>query len=185
MKALMKLGVGAALSALAGMSYATLLDGKTLNLLFFSGPDRNTPVDTYSNDNFVVGPGVEFPPDPFSESSEDFSDTQITLVFTATDSSPSGGFFGDRISDVLGQVGPFTSFTVNPSTTAVGFDQSRLSFDQDTLFINYAGFSFTTGDQLVFDINAPPVPEPDAYALMLFGLGAVGTVARRCRSTQQ
>jgi hypothetical protein len=184
MKSLMKLGVGAALLALAGISNATLLYGKTLNLQFISGPDSNTPVDTYSNVDFVVGPGIEFPPDPFSESSEDFSDTKITLVFTATDSSPSGGFFGDRISDVLDQVGPFTSFTVNPSTTAVGFDQSRLSFDQNTLFINYAGFSFTTGDQLVFDINTAPVPEPDAYALMLLGLGAVGTVARRRRITQ-
>jgi len=183
MKSLMKLGVGGALLALAGMSNAALLDGKTLNLQYFSGPDKNTPADTYFNGNFVVGPAVEFLPDQNSESSEDFSDTQITLVFSAKGSDQSGAaVVVDRIYDVFGQVAPFTSFTVNPSTTVVGFDQSRLSFDENNLFIDYTGLSYTTGQKLVFDITAAPVPEPETYALMLAGLAAVGAVARRGKS---
>jgi len=184
MKSLMKLGVGGALLALAGMSNAALLDGKTLNDLYFSGPDKNTPVETYFNGNFVVGPGFELLPDLSigADAALDVSDTQITLVFAA--SFAGGGSVGvfDRISDVFGQVRPFTSFTVNPSTTVVGFDQSRLSFDENNLFIDYTGLSYTTGQKLVFDVAAVPVPEPETYALMLAGLAAVGAVARRRKS---
>jgi len=186
MKSLMKLGVGGALLALAGISNATVLDSKKLTLEYFYGLDKNTPVVTYFKGNFFVGPAVEFLADPsvYANASVDFSDTQITQVFaTSFAGGGSVGFF-NRISDTFGQVGPFTSFTVDSSTTVVGFDQSRLSFDENTLFIDYAGISYNIGDKLVFDINAAPVPESETYALMLLGLGAVGSAVRRRRITQ-
>ena len=181
MKPLMKLGVGSALLALAGMSNATLLDGKTLNIQYFV-PDLSSLVPTVYSGNLVVGPGVELvdPARTNFDASVDFSDTQITVMYHYTDTDYSGSFVGARVNDVLGQINPFTSFTINPSTTALGFNQSRLSFDSDNLFINFAGFSYTAGTQLVLDITATaPVPEPETHALMLLGLGAVGWAARR------
>lgn len=180
MNSLIKLGVGGALLTLASMSNAALLDGETLNVQYFF-PDLNTPIDTPFNGNLVVGPGVELidVAHTFFDSSADFSDTQIKVVFSFTDVEFDGDFVGARVSDVFGQIRPFTSFTVNASSTALGFGQNRLSFDQNNLFINFAGYSYVAGTQLVFDIAAAPVPEPEISALMLLGLGVLGSVARR------
>lgn len=180
MSSLMKLCVGAAVVALTGLSHAALLDGKTLNVQYFA-PNLMSPIATIYGGNFVVGPGVELV-DPTGDDFDafvDFSDTRITVNFNATDVEFRGAFVGARLSDVLGQIESFSSFTVNSSSTALGFAQSRLSFDQNNLFVNFAGYSYKSGTQLVFDIAAEPVPEPETYALMLLGLGAVGWAARR------
>ena len=180
MSSLMKLCVGAAVVALSGLSNAALLDGKTLNVQYFA-PNLMSPVSTVYSGNLVVGPGVELV-DPTRinfDASVDFSDTQIKVTYHFTDIDFSGSFVGARLNDVLGQIESFSSFTVNSSSTALGFAQSRLSFDQNNLFINFAGYSYKSGTQLVFDIAAEPVPEPETHALMLLGLGAVGWAARR------
>jgi hypothetical protein len=183
MKSLMKFAVGGALLALAGLSNATLLDGKTLRFQYF-GPDLASPVSLVYNGDVVVGPGVELvDPTGSVDASVDFSDTQIKLSFIDSGVEDSGTFVGVRLRDVLGQIDPFTSLSVNPSSTALGFAQSRLSLNENNLFLNLAGFSYTEGTQLLLDINAAPIPEPETYALMLAGLAVLGATVRRRKSS--
>jgi hypothetical protein len=39
--------------------------------------------------------------------------------------------------------------------------------------------SFTAGYYAVANVPTPAVPEPEAYAMLLAGLGVVGAIARR------
>lgn len=69
--------------------------------------------------------------------------------------------------------------------TAAGLSNSLLDITLDsTLFANAAGSSFVKASldttQLSFGVaQVPPVPEPEAYLMLLTGLGMVGMAARR------
>lgn len=140
---------------------------------------------------FIVGPGVESfgifgSGGPFI--SADFSDTSLTLTF---------------LPDSIGFSGPATSccFPVtfngleferlDPSTnfpsivTVSGLDASRVNRIDDILMVNFMDRSFLRDDQIVInfgsqdDLNAPSVPEPAAWMMMIAGFGVVGSAMRR------
>lgn len=69
---------------------------------------------------------------------------------------------------------------LNPSSTVAGFDQSRLIFTSNTLQFNFEGLRFRAGDQIRADVlfQGSSVPEPSAWIVMIFGLGAIGLTMR-------
>src|SRR4029077_655437 len=69
--------------------------------------------------------------------------------------------------------------TVDGSTTMSGFDDSRVSFTDDEILVNWAGLSYT--DCTTVKINftfGVPVPEPSSGLLVGCGLLAVAYFRR-------
>jgi hypothetical protein len=77
--------------------------------------------------------------------------------------------------------------TLNSNSTAVGFDQSRLSFSSDTLQFNFQGLRLRAGDQISADVNfqGSPVPEPDMWIVMIVGLGGIGCAMRATKKQRR
>jgi hypothetical protein len=96
------------------------------------------------------------------------------LSFTFTDTTTSGSVSnGQQGAGVLsyvilgsGTVAAFTPYTMgNAYDLVLGFNDG-LQVDGDY-------------DDLVVGLRLSPIPEPESYALMLAGLGAIGFMARR------
>jgi PEP-CTERM motif len=103
----------------------------------------------------------------------------LDFLFTDTTTSTSvgnGGSFGQFTSYVVlgtyDNVGAFTPFTAGGQYALVlGFnDGAQVDGDYD---------------DMVVGLNVAAVPEPETYALLIAGLGAVGFVSRRRRSMTQ
>lgn len=79
------------------------------------------------------------------------------------------------------------SATVNPSSTLVGLDDNRLTFEGNNLFVNVASLSFQPTSIFRIDLTAistevPPeasIPLPATTWMMLLGLVCLGTVRSR------
>lgn len=79
---------------------------------------------------------------------------------------------------------------VNAFDLGLNFDQSLLynvqSGDVGYAYFNLSGHSgiahFEAFSPSSFVINAPAVPEPETYAMLLLGLGLLGFIARRSKS---
>lgn len=100
-------------------------------------------------------------------------------------SNPAFGSYTDALvcaSCRNGGSGAFASTLTFAVTDATGISESNF-------VANHLGFTFSadliatatgvTGAVANGNLIAPPVPEPETYALMLAGLGALGFVARR------
>lgn len=68
------------------------------------------------------------------------------------------------------------SFVTGAGGVAAAFDKLVLGFDSGTAYLNVHTTLFAGGEIRGF---LHPVPEPETYALMLVGLGAIGLIARR------
>lgn len=73
---------------------------------------------------------------------------------------------------------------LDPSSTVVGFDQTRLSYSSDSLFFNFSGLSFRASDRISANVTfiGTSVPEPGTWAFMLLGFGLIGGAMRSARS---
>ena len=80
----------------------------------------------------------------------------------------------------------YSQITFNGGVVPAGATAAFIEFSQaiGPIGIGPAGENFFAGKVLIDDIYlgvAAPVPEPESYALMLAGLGVVGSIARRRR----
>lgn len=71
------------------------------------------------------------------------------------------------------------NFIYDAGNSTIGFSQSRIFTSGDTMTISLDDLQGGAG-QLVLNL-ASPVPEPETYAMLLAGMGLVGTIAQRRR----
>lgn len=128
--------------------------------------------------NVVSDTGTSFAGVAFGAVHLTISDSQIVFNnFWTSDSFTYGSFSGFLVKDLSKS---FASASFNSATTMAGLAQSNIKLDGNSLWLDWAGKSFTPGTQVILDVKTvSPVPEPDAYAMMLAGVAFVGLLSRR------
>ena len=175
-----KLFASLALLLSVSVAHATLLDGKTVGFQYYY-PDLSSPYNYSANGSYLVGEGVEVGNVIDNVAQLDISDQNLLVTFLppAEFYMPSEGSFhyaefnGFVIFDALNAIDEFVSVTINPATNLTGFDSSRLSFDANHIWINWAGLPFDGfSSVLSIDINrdTQPVPEPGSLGLLALAL---------------
>lgn len=69
--------------------------------------------------------------------------------------------------------------TVDASSNMTGFDASRVTFDGDSIAVNWAGLSFDGNTRVVLNVDAAALPEPASLALVTAALAGLGLAMRR------
>ncbi|MGH9723051.1 MAG: PEP-CTERM sorting domain-containing protein [Bryobacteraceae bacterium] len=157
------LGIALILAASSSSVVKATLLGETVRLtheLPNVGAIFGGPIDV------VVGPGVEAPLF-IGIYSVDLDDTDVLVTFP---NSCCGGFGntafnGLHMFDVNGTIGDILSVTINPATLLAGFNASRITFDANNIYVNFAGLNPNPSTDLVaLDITA--APEPSTWLFM-------------------
>jgi hypothetical protein len=159
--------------SIAGAAQATLLEGETVRVQVHFP----TSADVLSSQNVVVGPGAEYQSLLRSEVI-DVSDMRIRFTNRRDAANFSAAFNGYSFFDALGTIDPFTSVSINPDTNLSGFDASDISFDADSIFVNFAGTTVTTATVVTLDINLARVPAPSSLLLAAIALAGLAGVRR-------
>ena len=148
----------------------------------------------------TVGPGVEISnladleiaSNPFNlfivPVSIDVGEDYIELDYSIGDSSgafASGTFNGYKFTFDGSVPINILNATVNPVSNIVGFDDSRLSFDGNSLFANVHSLSFSSSSQIRIDLTVPPpmpaapIPLPAALWMLVSGIAVLASSRAR------
>ncbi len=146
---------------------ATLLEGKTVEYQFLY-PTITTLYANADNGNKLVGPGIEVSAIAETLGTMDISDANLLLDFAVNGSISSASFNGFRITDIFGAIPAFAGVTINPVTNLSGFDASRITFDDDHIWVNFQNLFVNPDTVVSLDISS--VPEPTAISLAVIGL---------------
>jgi hypothetical protein len=160
----------------AGQARAGLLGASIEGQYYF--PDLSSPyggplgplvVDPTAGFQFASAGGVTFT----------FSDTKMTTVFAGGDAE--GAAFNGALFTVLSGGSPITGVAIDPATTVLNFDLSRVSFTDATISENVQGLSF--GDRTItldLEFGSSAVPEPSTLILgAIAGFVGFGALARK------
>ncbi|MCH7615578.1 MAG: PEP-CTERM sorting domain-containing protein [Nitrospinae bacterium] len=169
------LGLGVMAGGVGQANATPLLNGQVIEttLLF---PDTSTAPFGSQTDTVVAGVEIA---DAFGQgvTSIDFSDTNIKFTALNDDTLLSATFNGFRFFDVNGTITPWAVSINLGQTNVPGFDNTRLTFDENTIFANFESLVISTGQMVSLDLR--PVPEPSTMFLMASGLA--GLAAWRLR----
>jgi Ca2+-binding RTX toxin-like protein len=112
--------------------------------------------DVYFTRDLVVGPGIELDgiSAPFQQGTVDIEADTITIDFHTDHFWSSGGgpFNGFRISDEFDQLPDITGVSIQ-SSNMVGLDASDISFDANSLSVNWMALAFNPSTQVVLDVD--------------------------------
>jgi hypothetical protein len=136
-----------------------------------------------SNGNYVVGAGVEVSNIVDSRGTLDISDRNLYFDFVSGGSFTSSAFNGFRITDIFGVIPSFTGVTINAATNMVGLNASRITFDDNNIWVNWTDLAFNANTVVSLDIEGGGgnmVPDPGS-SLLLLGLGLAGLRGLRQR----
>lgn len=158
-------------SIFATSSHAVVFEGQVIRMsheapsfgVLYTGPQ-----------DAVVGPGVEgnfYPPYTI-----DVSDTSILIDFAQNSTWGAASFNGIRIFDLNGTVPSLTSVTLT-ATNMPGFDQARIIFDSDNVWLNFQSLPWNSSHFIVVSVQA--VPEPSTYINFLAGMALIFLLRRR------
>ena len=84
-------------------------------------------------------------------------------------------FHGFYFFDMDDTVPAFSSVSINPATVLEGLDQSRISFDDNNIYINFSALYATRDSYVQLDLEF--IPEP--ATVILLGLGGMVLGGRR------
>lgn len=162
---------------------ALIFDGQTLGYNY-RFPNQSSLY--FDPGDITVGSGVELPGvySAFSDVANlDISDTNVVAHFNLTGGWSAASFNGFRIFDKYGVLSPFSSVAVNPATNMAGFTAANVSFDDDNIYVNWQGLSFSANTVVSLDVQttATVTPEPAMTVIwsIVVGVGAIYGRRRR------
>ena len=166
-----------------GSAVAAPLMGSVLNYTYYY-PDSGTPYTGTPdvNANFLVGPGEEIYTLTDAIGSLDVTATQVIVDFSHNGRLGSAAFSGWVLTDVFGTIDRFASVTIDAATNMIGLDASRLSFDEDSITLNWQGLSFDPDTYVVLNVSTSPdpipIPEPGSLPLLTAALLGIAFMRR-------
>lgn len=159
------------LVAAPSVAWADLLNGQQVYASF-----EHTPPYTQKGDGtFTVMAGAEITSGFGNGITIDLSDTTIAFSFSDDtffgDGSGSFTFNGYVFSDSTDSIAPILSASLDGSSTLAPI----VTFDENSVSVDFKGVSFTTTDSVVVHLSA--IPEPSS--LVLIAVGLLGLMRRR------
>jgi hypothetical protein len=160
--------------------------GRELEVAYYT-PDTATVYGgaAFTPDSFVVGLGQETDGnvEDVTHLLVDFDEDSLHIELHTILSNPTWGntAFNGMIFTVALPLDIETA-TVDGSTTMSGFDNSRVSFTDHEILVNWAGLSYADGTRVNINFTfGAPVPEPGSG--LLVGCGLLGLAYfRRARA---
>ncbi|MGQ3052183.1 MAG: PEP-CTERM sorting domain-containing protein [Roseateles sp.] len=168
----------ASLLAASLPAYAGLIGATAGSQYYFNGT-AYSGVQTFTVDGTVRGSSIGY-------FDIQVTDTQVIYdyISSATWSTGAGWSSGSLYienGNLLNFLGApsITSVTLDAGSNMAGFDASRITFDADSIAVNWAGLNFNGNTRVVLNVNAGALPEPASYALVAVALAGVGLAKRR------